>query len=94
MRCRALAFKRRVQIVFQNPYASLNPRFSIGAILTEPMRIHGIGADEAERRALAVELLEKVGLPAKRSSSILTSSPAGSGSASPSRAPHAQARAC
>ena len=58
-----LAFKRKVQIVFQNPYASLNPRFSIGAILTEPMRLHGIGADEAERRALAVELLEKVGLP-------------------------------
>jgi peptide/nickel transport system ATP-binding protein len=48
--------------VFQNPYASLNPRFSIGAILTEPMRLHGIGADEAERRALAAELLRKVGL--------------------------------
>jgi len=59
-----LAFKRRVQIVFQNPYASLNPRFSIGATLTEPMRLHGIGADQAERRALAVELLSKVGLPA------------------------------
>jgi peptide/nickel transport system ATP-binding protein len=58
-----LAFKRKVQIVFQNPYASLNPRFSIGAILTEPMRLHGIGADEAERRALAAELLGKVGLP-------------------------------
>jgi peptide/nickel transport system ATP-binding protein len=59
-----LAFKRRVQIVFQNPYASLNPRFSIGATLTEPMRLHSIGADEAERRALATELLAKVGLPA------------------------------
>jgi len=59
-----LAFKRRVQIVFQNPYASLNPRFSIGATLTEPMRLHGIGADQAERRALATELLAKVGLPA------------------------------
>ena len=58
-----LAFKRKVQIVFQNPYASLNPRFSIGATLTEPMRLHGIGADEAERRALATELLRKVGLP-------------------------------
>ena len=61
----ALAFKRRVQIVFQNPYASLNPRFSIGATLTEPMRIHGIGADEAERRSLAAGLLAKVGLPAE-----------------------------
>ena len=59
-----LDFKRKVQIVFQNPYASLNPRFSIGSILTEPMRLHGIGADEAERRALATQLLAKVGLPA------------------------------
>ena len=50
--------------MFQNPYASLNPRFSIGATLTEPMRLHGIGADEAERRALATELLAKVGLSA------------------------------
>jgi peptide/nickel transport system ATP-binding protein len=57
-----LDFKRKVQIVFQNPYASLNPRFSIGAILTEPLRLHGIGADEAERRALAAGLLAKVGL--------------------------------
>jgi peptide/nickel transport system ATP-binding protein len=53
-----------VQIVFQNPYASLNPRFSIGATLTEPMRLHGMGADEAGRRQRAAELLAKVGLPA------------------------------
>jgi peptide/nickel transport system ATP-binding protein len=58
-----LAFKRRMQIVFQNPYASLNPRFSVGAIVTEPMRIHGVGADESERRGLAAQLLGKVGLP-------------------------------
>ncbi len=58
-----LAFKRKVQIVFQNPYASLNPRFSVGQILTEPMRIHGIGRDEAERRSRAEGLLAKVGLP-------------------------------
>ena len=58
-----LDFKRKVQIVFQNPYASLNPRFSIGATLTEPMRLHGIGVDEMERRALATQLLAKVGLP-------------------------------
>ena len=56
--------RRRIQIVFQNPYASLNPRFTAGQILLEPMKIHSIGADRADRRALAFELLEKVGLPA------------------------------
>ena len=59
-----LEHKRRIQIVFQNPYASLNPRFTVGHIVTEPMLIHGIGADEAERRELAYAMLEKVGLPA------------------------------
>ena len=58
--------KRRIQIVFQNPYASLNPRFTAGQILIEPMKIHSIGADAAARRRLAFELLEKVGLPAAR----------------------------
>jgi peptide/nickel transport system ATP-binding protein len=58
------AFKRAIQIVFQNPYASLNPRFSVGETLTEPMRIHDMGADERERRSLAAALLGKVGLPA------------------------------
>ncbi|AXA92115.1 ABC transporter ATP-binding protein [Massilia sp. YMA4] len=56
-------YKRRIQIVFQNPYASLNPRFTVGQILLEPMRLHGIGADERERVALAQALLERVGLP-------------------------------
>jgi peptide/nickel transport system ATP-binding protein len=58
-----LAFRRRIQVVFQNPYASLNPRRSIGRTLTEPMRIHGIGADERERIVRARTLLERVGLP-------------------------------
>ena len=58
------AFKRAVQIVFQNPYASLNPRYRIVQTLTEPLRIHGIGHDDAERRRIAEELLAKVGLPA------------------------------
>jgi peptide/nickel transport system ATP-binding protein len=58
-----MAYKRRIQIIFQNPYASLNPRFIIGSILTEPMRIHGIGANEGERTELAFELLDRVGLP-------------------------------
>ncbi len=58
-----MAYKRRIQIVFQNPYASLNPRFIVGNILTEPMDIHGIGANAQERTDLAFELLHKVGLP-------------------------------
>ncbi|MEW6706387.1 MAG: dipeptide ABC transporter ATP-binding protein [Pseudomonadota bacterium] len=54
--------RRRIQIVFQNPYASLNPRFTIGETLVEPMAIHGIGASTAEREQRARGLLEKVGL--------------------------------
>ena len=54
--------RRRIQIVFQNPYASLNPRFTIGQTLVEPMVIHGIGKDTAEREQRARDLLEKVGL--------------------------------
>jgi peptide/nickel transport system ATP-binding protein len=58
-----MAYKRRIQIIFQNPYASLNPRMIVGQILTEPMQIHGIGATAQERTDLAFELLHKVGLP-------------------------------
>jgi peptide/nickel transport system ATP-binding protein len=54
--------RRRIQIVFQNPYASLNPRFTIGQTLIEPMALHSIGKDTAEREQRARELLEKVGL--------------------------------
>ncbi|WP_425256861.1 ABC transporter ATP-binding protein [Rubrivivax sp. RP6-9] len=56
------AMRRRIQIVFQNPYASLNPRFTIGQTLIEPMTIHGIGRDLVEREARARALLGKVGL--------------------------------
>ncbi|MFO1339646.1 MAG: dipeptide ABC transporter ATP-binding protein [Burkholderiaceae bacterium] len=56
------AMRRRIQIVFQNPYASLNPRFTIGQTLVEPMAIHGIGASTAEREQRARALLGKVGL--------------------------------
>ncbi|HTP75327.1 MAG TPA: dipeptide ABC transporter ATP-binding protein [Burkholderiaceae bacterium] len=56
------AMRRRIQIVFQNPYASLNPRFTIGQTLTEPMAIHGIGAGQGERERRARALLAQVGL--------------------------------
>ena len=56
-------YQRKIQIIFQNPYASLNPRFTVGQILLEPMRIHGIGQNDAERKKIALELLEKVSLP-------------------------------
>ncbi|MFZ6815790.1 ABC transporter ATP-binding protein [Undibacterium sp. Rencai35W] len=59
-----LQYKRRIQIIFQNPYASLNPRFTVGQILMEPMQIHQIGANDTERSQMAYTLLEKVGLPA------------------------------
>lgn len=56
-------YKRRIQIIFQNPYASLNPRFTVGQILLEPMRLHRIGANDSERVQAAYALLDKVGLP-------------------------------
>jgi peptide/nickel transport system ATP-binding protein len=54
--------RRRIQIVFQNPYASLNPRFTIGQTLLEPMLIHHIGADATDRERRARKLLAQVGL--------------------------------
>lgn len=56
-------YQRKIQIIFQNPYASLNPRFTVGQILLEPMQIHNIGKDDAERKQIAFELLERVNLP-------------------------------
>jgi peptide/nickel transport system ATP-binding protein len=57
-----LPMRRRIQVVFQNPYASLNPRFAIGRTLVEPMAIHGIGTSDADREARARALLARVGL--------------------------------
>jgi peptide/nickel transport system ATP-binding protein len=58
-----LAYRRRIQIVFQNPYASLNPRFTIAHLLLEPMQIHRVGKDARERMQLAENMLKRVGLP-------------------------------
>jgi oligopeptide/dipeptide ABC transporter ATP-binding protein len=56
------AFRRRMQIIFQDPYSSLNPRMRVGDILAAPFEIHRIG-DARQRRARVAELLEMVGLP-------------------------------
>ncbi len=57
-------YRKRIQIVFQNPYASLNPRFTVGQILLEPMRIHRIGESDDERFRTALQWIHRVGLPA------------------------------
>jgi oligopeptide/dipeptide ABC transporter ATP-binding protein len=60
----ALRAKRReMQMIFQDPFASLDPRLNVGAIVAEPLVIHGIG-DRKSRRAAVLELLETVGLEA------------------------------
>jgi oligopeptide/dipeptide ABC transporter ATP-binding protein len=57
-------FRRHMQMIFQDPYASLNPRMSVGATLAEPLEIHGIGKSRRERSERVAELLGKVGLRA------------------------------
>lgn len=55
------AFRRNVQMVFQDPFSSLNPRMNIGAIVAEPLNVQRIGS-RAERRARVAEVLEMVGI--------------------------------
>jgi peptide/nickel transport system ATP-binding protein len=59
-----LPYRKRMQIIFQDPYASLNPRLTIEQALIEPMKVHGLGANRSARRDKVVELLEEVGLAA------------------------------
>ena len=56
--------RKDIQIIFQDPYASLNPRIPVGKAILEPMKIHGIGTSDADRKTRVLELLEKVGLDA------------------------------
>lgn len=57
--------RRKMQIIFQDPYASLNPRMTVGAAIMEPMVIHNIGKNRDERRQKAAALLARVGLEEK-----------------------------
>jgi oligopeptide transport system ATP-binding protein len=56
------AFRRQVQMIFQDPYASLNPRMSVGELIAEPLEIARIGTP-AERRRKVTDLIDRVGLP-------------------------------
>lgn len=60
---RMRALRRKMQIIFQDPYASLNPRMTVGAILSEPMEIHGLNKGKEERKKRLYELLDQVQMP-------------------------------
>jgi peptide/nickel transport system ATP-binding protein len=54
--------RKDIQIIFQDPYSSLNPRITIGSAIMEPMRVHGIGANDKERKEKVMELLRRVNM--------------------------------
>ena len=60
-----LSYRKKVQMIFQDPASALNPKMRVGAILIEAMKVHRIGNNRAERTEKAGELLEKVGLEAE-----------------------------
>ncbi len=59
------SLRKEVQIIFQDPYSSLNPRMTIGAAIAEPIKVHKILATDKERKDKVTELLEKVNLKAE-----------------------------
>jgi oligopeptide/dipeptide ABC transporter ATP-binding protein len=54
--------RREIQMIFQDPYASLNPRKTIGSIISEPFKIHGLHTNESERKRAVQDLMDRVGL--------------------------------
>ncbi len=60
-----LAVRRKAQMIFQDPYASLNPRWTVNSIVSEPLRVHNLRKTEKERTERVKELLELVGLNAR-----------------------------
>lgn len=59
------SLRKEVQIIFQDPYSSLNPRLTIGSAIAEPMKVHGIITTDKQRKDKVTELLEKVNLKAE-----------------------------
>lgn len=59
------SLRKEIQIIFQDPYSSLNPRLTIGSAIAEPMKVHHISGNEKQRKDKVVELLEKVNLNAE-----------------------------
>jgi peptide/nickel transport system ATP-binding protein len=60
-----ISLRKEVQIIFQDPYSSLNPRITVGNAIAEPMQVHKIVAGNKQRKEKTIELLEKVGLQAE-----------------------------
>jgi peptide/nickel transport system ATP-binding protein len=54
--------RKEIQIIFQDPYSSLNPRITVGKAIMEPMQVHKLHANDKERRAKTIEILNRVGL--------------------------------
>ncbi len=57
--------RKDLQVIFQDPYSSLNPKMMVGKAIEEPMKVHGIGGNDNERHQMTLQLLEKVGLEAE-----------------------------
>lgn len=57
--------RKDIQLIFQDPYSSLNPRLTIGAAITEPLKVHGLYQNEKQRKEKVMDLLEKVDLDAR-----------------------------
>lgn len=56
------ALRKEIQIIFQDPYSSLNPRITVGKAIMEPMKVHGLYGSDRERKIKTIEILERVGL--------------------------------
>jgi len=61
-------FRKRMQLIFQDPYASLNPRYTVAQTITEPLVVHLIGKSSQDRKTRMFDLLDRVGLPSTAAS--------------------------